>query len=110
MVKIKKYGSFLNEQNENDVSIEPLTTFLSQFPDNATDWSDATDELRDTSRFINELYNALTDGNVVTLDFNKLGTPSEWNIESKKYILDLYNKLDIYGKKQFIEYIQTFYN
>lgn len=80
------------------LQIANVVTFLSLFPDNATKWSQATDEVRDFARwskeYINEFDLDLLQEEVEAgkgrqpLDFTKLDTPSKWNTQSKKYVYE----------------------
>lgn len=70
---------------------EKLESFLSQFPDNAQTWRDATDEIMDLCRGVRESYNELVldvmegeKGYIEGLDFRSFKTPSQWNTEAKK--------------------------
>jgi len=89
-----------------------IEKFLSQFPDNATCWSQATDEVRDMAREARQIYNDL-DLNVTEdecldlgkglqpLDFRSFNKPSEWNTQSKKFILDTFDKMSGQAKASF---------
>lgn len=84
--------------------------FLSQFPDNAASWADATDEIRDMARTAKEYYNEITldvlsedPKGLKPLDFRSLKTPSQWNTQGKKYIRDTYKKMNAQAREQFLE-------
>lgn len=106
--RISKFDKFIAENNNDFMS--KLNLFFSKFPNDATNWKYATDELRDISRAIKELNNELSSEKVEALNFKELNTPSEWNSKSKEYILDVFSKLDEYGKKQFIEYFYNYFS
>lgn len=89
-----------------------LDKFFKQFPDDATSWRYATDELRDMARGAREIYTEM-DLDMLTdeweknpdapqpLDFDKLKTPAEWNSKSKAYILDTLDKMSDDAKDSF---------
>jgi hypothetical protein len=79
-----------------------LTTFLKDFPVNATSWSQATDEIRDLAYRVRSAYNeyaidALESDNdpryVHSLPFKSFSKPSQWNMEAIKQIVPLWHKL-----------------
>jgi hypothetical protein len=83
-----------------------LNDFINQFPDNATNWSQATDEIRDLCRGCRESYNELVlnvvegeKGYIDALDFRSFKTPSQWNTEAKKMIRTLWAKMDDWAKE-----------
>lgn len=84
--------------------------FLSNFPDNATSWAQATDEIRDMARTAKDYYNEITldvssedPKGLKPLDFKKLKTPSQWNTQGKKYIRDAYKKMNADARQQFLD-------
>lgn len=83
-----------------------IKKYLSQFPDNAKNWGEATEEIRDMSRVI---ANFSEDDNIKRLNFRELKTPSEWNIKGKKFILDTYNKLSENQKENFYDYFKHWF-
>lgn len=91
-----------------------LHKFLSKFPDNATSWPQATEEIRDLARGARETLTEIdldmlydeweTNPDAPQpLDFRILKTPSEWNTQGKKYILDTYNKMSDQAKATFFD-------
>ena len=81
-----------------------LTKYLNQFPDNATSWAQATDEVRDLARTIKEFYNDEELDKVDACDFRFITKPSIWNTKGKKYIFEVYSKMNK-SKKSFDEYL-----
>ena len=84
--------------------------FLAKFPDNATSWAKATDEVRDIARTAKEYYNGITldvleeDPKAMQpWDFRRLKTPSEWNTKGKKYIRTAYGMMNAQAREQFLE-------
>ncbi len=76
--------------------------------DNATSWTQATDELRDLSRIARE---TLQDQgtSVEAMNFREIKTPAEWNKKSKAFIKGVYKKMTPATKKVFYKYFkQTF--
>lgn len=93
-----------------------MLKFLAKFPDDARSWAEATDEIRDMARTAREYHTELdkdmlfdeweTNPNAPQpLDFRKLKTPSEWNTEGKKYIIDTLDKM---GKQAVDEFMNDF--
>ena len=78
---------------------ERLDQILSQFPDDAEGWHQATDEIRELARLVRKTYNLEFKGFVKPLNFKSFKTPSAWNTEGKKQINNLWSKLDDYYKK-----------
>ena len=117
-VSQNKEGGKKEEGKEKGKSELPkrIETFLSQFPDNATKWGQATDEVRDMARLSKEYYNEM-DLDVLAddpkalkpLDFKALKTPSEWNTKGKKYIRDTFNKMSSNTQKEFGNRVQDLF-
>lgn len=96
-----------------------IEKFLSQFPDNATSWAQATDEVRDLARGAKEIYNEidlnLTDYEAIThglqpLNFWAFDYPSQWNTEGKKYILTTFDKMSQKAKTEFYNRFKDWFN
>jgi hypothetical protein len=77
---------------------EQIEKFLSKFPDDAKDWSKATEEIRDLARAVRERAGL---EEVKALDFRLIKTPAEWNKKGKDYIRKIYNTLSEPDKKAF---------
>ena len=80
--------------------VDNVKRYLDEFPNDATSWADATDEIRDLSRaskeYVNEYDLDVLDDDpkaVKPLDFRELKKPSQWNTEGKKYILKNIDKM-----------------
>ncbi len=103
---ISKFNDFITESNKT------LKEYLDSFPDDTQSWADATDEIRDIARTAKEYYNELNkDGEVLKpLNFKSITKPSEWNKQGKKYIMDVYSKMDKYTKEQFDDYLKNNFN
>jgi len=85
-----------------------ISGFMKKFPDKATSWTQATDELRDLSRIARE---TLQDQgtSVEDMNFREIKTPAEWNKKSKAFIKGVYKKMTPATKKVFYKYFkQTF--
>lgn len=77
-----------------------LEQYLSLFPDNATNWIQASDEIKGLCRLVRTTYNEMVinvceedPASVPSLLFKDFKTPSRWNKESKKQIRSLWPKL-----------------
>ena len=98
---MKPYKSIFKE-SESTI----LDKIFDQFPDDAKDWSQATDELRDISRTAREYIGEYDNKEVKALNFKSFNKPSEWNTESKKYILKQYGDMSAECKKAFEKYLK----
>ena len=87
-----------------------LNKFLEQFPNEAETWANATDEVRDIARMAKEYYNDYEHKKLKPCDFRSMVTPSQWNTEGKKYINDVYNKMNLDTKKAFNIYLKECFN
>lgn len=104
--------NFLQATREQNIK-----NFLATFPNNATRWSEATDEIRDLARTAKELYNELEldlhsddAGAIEPLDFRALKTPAEWNTKGKQYIMEVYSKMSEDTKKYFYSRFDIWFN
>ena len=90
-----------------------MLKFLARFPDDARSWAEATEEIRDMARTAREYHTELdkdmqfdewkTNPNAPQpLDFRKIKTPSEWNTEGKKYIIDPLDKMSKQAVDEFM--------
>lgn len=87
-----------------------LDSFLNKFPDNATSWSQATDEVRDLARSAREHHNEY-DLNVSeddskaaqSLNWREMKTPAEWNSKGKKFIKEMVGKMGKEAKDAFMK-------
>jgi hypothetical protein len=84
--------------------LNELTEYLNQFSNDATSWSQATDEVMDLCRTIKEFYNDEESDKVEACDFRFITKPSDWNTKGKKYIFEVYSKMNR-SKKSFDEYL-----
>lgn len=88
------------------LTVQALEARLAErFPVNATDWSQAGDEVRDMCRGARELAKL---GEDQAVDFQALTTPSAWNTEGIKGILRLYGMLSPEGQRDFCENFASF--
>lgn len=86
---------------EHPINVElELLKFLQQFPNNATSWSQATDEVRDICRAVRQTYNTVdlcltadSPNGLQALNFYSFKQPSEWNTEGKKFIFGTLRKM-----------------
>ncbi len=83
--------------------------FLSQFPDDADSWKDATDEIRDFAHEVRTTYNEYVldlyddaPGTIKALNFRNF-TPEEWNTKAKEQINQLWDDLPERNQRQIIE-------
>lgn len=85
-----------------------LKKFLDGFDNNATKWSEATDEIRDIARYAREFYNEIDLEDKAphkAADFRSFKTPKEWNTKGKQYIQDTFNKMSEGCKAKFLKHV-----
>jgi len=87
-----------------------LKNFLASFPNNATSWSQATDEIMDTARIIRQAHNELDlelcegeEGAIEALNFRSFKTPAEWNTKAKEQIEETWSKMESWSKECALE-------
>lgn len=79
-----------------------IQKFLKQFPDNATCWSQATDEVRDIARWSREILEEKDGVIIAPLDFPSF-TPSEWNTHGKQYVLSNFDRMKPETQREFFK-------
>jgi hypothetical protein len=91
-----------------------ILNFLDKFPNDATEWKQATDEIRELARFAREIYNDITinvleedEKALEPLNFRSFKTPSEWNTKAKEFIISTFEIMNDESKKYFIEYFDS---
>jgi len=83
-----------------------ISKFLDKFPNDAQNWGQATDEIRDIARSCRETRGL---GEKYACDFRKLNTPSTWNTVGKAYIKSSWKKMtDLQKQEVFNEYSEWF--
>lgn len=70
-----------------------IEKFLEGFPKDATSWADATDEIRDLSRWSRELLEENDGVTVEPVDFKAIKTPAEWNTKGRESILANFDRM-----------------
>jgi hypothetical protein len=86
-----------------------LKNFLARFPNNATCWSKATDEVRDLARWSRETLEELDGVIVEPINFREIGTPADWNTKGKAYIMANLKKMSNAAKSEFLKmFTRTF--
>lgn len=81
----------------NEVATPPqFKKLFAAFPADTNSWKFATDEMRDIAKFFRETYNEFhqTETPIQSLNFKSFTTPSEWNSESQKFIVDVWKKMN----------------
>lgn len=69
------------------------------FPVNATCWSQATDEIRDMSRWARE---ELELGDEFALNFRAIRTPAEWNAKGIESIANFFERMNDKQKASYL--------
>lgn len=70
-----------------------IENFLARFPKNATNWAQATEEIRDLSRESREYLQEMDGVIVEPVDFHRLRTPAEWNTKGRDSIIANYDRM-----------------
>lgn len=83
---MKTISQYISENLNRIKSIKDLEKFISKFPDNATSWRYANDEIRDICKTLREYLKEYDNIDVEPLDYKSFKTPSEWNVNSKDFI------------------------
>lgn len=103
----RKNMNTVTTQRQQDILLEK---FLAKFPDDATSWAQATDEIRDMARTAKEYYNEIDldlsndDSEAYpALDFTLMKKPSQWNTLGKKYIRAVVFMMKPTTRKQFFD-------
>lgn len=109
----QKISEHKEKKSSNSSTHPVIDKIFEKYPDNATSWAQADDAIRDMARTAKEYYNELDldltskeveEGKgLQPLNFRELKTPSEWNIQGKKYIREAYSKMSDSTKKAYIE-------
>ena len=92
------------ETHQAELNVK-LENFLGQFPDDATKWNQATDEIRDMAYRIRSAYNEHTldvvegdEGYIESLNFRSFRTPAQWNQGAKKQIRNLWTRMNDWSR------------
>lgn len=89
--------------NETVSLRDTVSQFLSNFPDDAVSWIDATCEVSTIAKTISEELDIPLPTNVVT-------TPGESNIKWKTFIMENIDKLNQHQKETFLEEYNVWFN
>lgn len=84
-----------------------LKNFLNHFSDDATCWSEATDEIRECAKMIRESHSEFV-GEIEALNFRFIPTPAEWNKRAKNFIVKYWPELPVQQKKEIDDFISNF--
>lgn len=109
IISINEWRLFVESNSLPDA----IEMYLYNFPDDATSWDQATDEIRDLARTVKEYYNEidldLTHAEVENgkglqpLDFRSIKTPADWNRLGKEYIRKAYSMMSSSTKLLFLD-------
>lgn len=110
---INEYKKYIKESmNDYDSRLE---TFLNKFPDNATSWTQATEETREVVRALRLFYNDTIlnvlegePGYIEGLNFRSFNTPAEFNTKAKAEIRRLWSLIPEDKKDEAFSEIDNF--
>lgn len=80
-----------------------IERFLEKFPKNATNWSQATDEVRDMACKAREMLEEYEGVVVEPVNFRAIKTPAEWNTEGREFILTNFDRMADRTKERFYD-------
>jgi hypothetical protein len=100
---MKNLSEYLIESTYKFKKVEDVETFLAQFPDDATSWKQATDEVRDLARLAADFVSEYERTDINRLDFKTLKTPADWNSVGKAYIMAAISGMSNNTLKRFLE-------
>ncbi len=80
---------------------QKIEKFLDRFPTNATEWRDATDEVRDLSRSSREFLEEVDGIAIEPVNFKEVKNPSEWNTKGRDSILSNFDRMSTRAKDEF---------
>lgn len=86
-----------------------IERFLERFPKNATNWAQATDEVRDMARKARELLEEYEGVIVEPVNFRTIETPAEWNTEGREFILTNFDRMADRTKERFYDYFREWF-
>jgi len=116
MRHIKLYETYTDDAKRTHPVYKKIEDFLKQFPDNATSWADATDEVRDFARTAKEYYNELDLDLLVDdpkglypLDFRSIKTPAEWNKKGRDYIFNTVDMMSDKTKNAYMVFVSQYH-
>lgn len=99
------------EQGETDMTALTANTtaeelkaaILAKFPADATCWSQATDEVRDMSRWARE---ALELGEDAALNFRALTTPARWNLRGAESVAAFWEQMSAKQRRDYLDLVK----
>lgn len=101
---MKALKDILVESQHSIKTVDELKRLLDKFPNDATSWKDATDEVRDIARDARELLSELDNIELEPVDFRLIKNPAEWNTKAKEFIFMAIEKMSKNTLKRFLEY------
>jgi hypothetical protein len=107
---MKHLQEYLMESSYKFKNFEDVEKFLAKFPDTATSWKDATDELRDIARISREYIGEFDGIEVDAIDYHSLKTPAAWNMTSKDYIRHNMERMSKNTFNQFLKQLNSMFN
>lgn len=86
-----------------------IEKFLEQFPTDAANWAQATDEVRDLARFAREYLEEYEGVIVEPVDFRHAKTPAEWNTKGRAFILGSFERMQERTRKAYYEKFRAYF-
>lgn len=87
-----------------------VSNFFKQFPRNAKNWADATDEVKEIARLARETYEEIDGVKIQPIPWKSLSSPSEWNSKYQDYTFKVYSKMSEAAKTEFVRQAKQYFN
>lgn len=101
MKHIKTFGGLFESSNDGIFDMDKVERFLAKFPDNATSWSRATEEISDMYVWICDYFKETLERTLPEVGRDNCKTPAQWNQKYKAAIRNGLEELNDVGKDSF---------
>lgn len=100
---MKSLKEMINEELQTIKTFDDLKKYLERFPNNASSWRYATDEVREIAKTSREYLSEFDGEEVDALDFKSFKKPADWNTNGKKFIVDTVEKMSDKTRARFLK-------
>jgi hypothetical protein len=115
-----RFAESVDSQSQTVTGDSKLDEYLSKFPDNAQNWGEATDEIREITRAARLAHGDIdlnlsgddeyeSHPDVAPMNYRSFKTPSEWNRKSKEYIARVWKLMSQEAKEAFLKDVSRLY-
>ena len=102
---MKHLSEYVTEELQTIKTFDDLKKYLERFPNNASSWRYATDEVREIAKTSREYLSEFDGVKVEALDFKSFKKPADWNTNGKKFIVDTVEKMSDKTRARFLKEI-----